>query len=168
MVVLGFHAWMTNNLSISSYFGQRLLMLPLKTLGKEQKSIKKGFSLIRTINLEKKKRNIQQSKLSLNLEVDFGILLYHMPILCMGSRFVFFFLLFSRELIFLLTGQKSFAICELMGGGSLKRKCWQRLTQNFQPLWHKLQGVNIYFVLFLYYWPRQRSKWASSSIIQIR
>ena len=30
-------------------------MLPLKTLGKEQKSIKKGFSLIRTINLEKKK-----------------------------------------------------------------------------------------------------------------
>ena len=144
--------------------------------GKRANSIKKGFSLIRTINLEKKKktaklylsRNIQQSKLSLNLEVDFGILLYHMPILCMGSRFVFFFLLFSRELIFLLTGQKSFAICELMGGGSLKRKCWQRLTQNFQPLWHKLQRVNIYFVLFLYYWPRQRSKWASSSIIQIR
>ena len=42
LVVLGFHAWMTNNLSISSYFGQnccRLLMWPLKTLGKEQKSI---------------------------------------------------------------------------------------------------------------------------------
>ena len=95
-------------------------------------------------------RNIQQSKLSLNLEVDFGKLLRHMLILCMGSHFVFFFLLLSRELIFLLTGQKSFAIYELMGGGSLKRKCWQRLTQNFQP-YCDISCKGSTFILFYFY-----------------
>lgn len=132
--------------------------------------------MIRTINLEKKKIKKRQNCIWAEISSNpswvwtWKLILEYCFIICQSSAWddvlFFFFLLFSRELIFLLTGQKSFAICELMGGSSLKRKCWQRLTQNFQPLWHKLQRVNIYLVLFLHYWPRQRSKWKSSSIIQ--